>query len=211
MDPFWDNFFLVIMYGNWGLRNINRYVSFMNKNLPNILTYSRIGLIPIIVGCFYLDSAIANWLAATLFLLASITDYFDGYLARTMKAQTNLGRFLDPIADKLLVCACILMLVKFDRADVIPSLLIICREILVSGLREFLAGINISVPVSKLSKIKTGVQMTALFLLLLGDQGQFFAFSNKIGNYALWAAALITVFTGYAYLRAGIKHITNEQ
>ncbi|MBL0318037.1 MAG: CDP-diacylglycerol--glycerol-3-phosphate 3-phosphatidyltransferase [Alphaproteobacteria bacterium] len=183
----------------------------MMKNLPNILTISRIALIPVIIGSFYIDTAIANWVAATLFLFASITDYFDGMLARALSAQSLIGRFLDPIADKLLVSACIVMLVHFNRADVIPALLIICREILVSGLREFLAGINVSVPVSKLSKIKTGVQMGAIFLLLLGNNGEVFERINHLGNIALWLAALLTILTGYAYLQSGLKHMANHE
>jgi CDP-diacylglycerol--glycerol-3-phosphate 3-phosphatidyltransferase len=184
----------------------------MKKNLPNILTISRIIVIPIIVATFYIeDSKLAHKLAAGLFLLASITDFFDGYLARAWSMQSNLGRFLDPIADKLLVGAVILMLVHYKRADVIPALAIICREILVSGLREFLAELRIGMPVSKLAKLKTATQLGAIFILLLGSKGSGFAYADLLGRITLWVAAGLTVFTGYAYLVAGMKYMQEEK
>ncbi len=131
----------------------------MLRALPNILTMSRILIIPILIASFYLEGRLSNWVAAGLFFVAGITDYFDGYLARAYSVQSKLGKFLDPIADKLLVAAAILMLIHFDRAHIVPALAIICREIMVSGLREFLAEIHISVPVSRLAKVKTGFQM----------------------------------------------------
>lgn len=182
----------------------------MLRSLPNILTLSRILIIPILVGSFYLTGKLSHQLAAGLFLLASITDFLDGYLARAWSMQSKLGRFLDPIADKLLVAAAILMLVHFGRADVLPALAIICREILVSGLREFLAELRISMPVSRLAKMKTSVQMLAIFLLLLGSQGSGIEATELIGRIALWIAAGLTVFTGYAYLRAGLRHMSDE-
>jgi CDP-diacylglycerol--glycerol-3-phosphate 3-phosphatidyltransferase len=190
-----------------------------NKNIPNILTFSRIVIIPILIASFYIEGRMYHWVAASLFLLASVTDFFDGYLARTWKATSNLGRFLDPIADKLLVAAAILMLVHFEgigRYDIIPAIAILCREIMVSGLREFLAQINVSVPVSNLSKIKTTVQMVAIFLLLLGVEGPSFAeveaitetnLTEFLGRILLWVSSILTLITGYAYLRSGLKHM----
>lgn len=180
------------------------------KNLPNILTLSRILVIPLLVAAFYTGGVLSHRVAAGLFLLASVTDFFDGYLARAWSIQSRLGRFLDPIADKLLVGASILILVDKGFAAIVPALAIICREILVSGLREFLAELRISMPVSRLAKLKTGVQMGAIFLLLLGSKGSGIEATEIIGSIALWFAAALTVFTGYAYLRAGLKHMSEE-
>lgn len=180
------------------------------KNLPNILTLSRILVIPLLVAAFYTGGVLSHRVAAGLFLLASITDFFDGYLARAWSIQSRLGRFLDPIADKLLVGAAILILVHTRNADILPALAIICREILVSGLREFLAELRISMPVSRLAKLKTGLQMGAIFLLLLGSKGSGIEATEIVGRIALWFAAALTVFTGYAYLRAGLKHMSEE-
>lgn len=182
----------------------------MIKFLPNFLTMSRILVIPILIASFYMHGKLAHWIAAGLFLFASITDFFDGYLARAWSAQSKLGRFLDPIADKLLVCAAILMLVHFDaigRYDIIAAIAIVGREILVSGLREFLAELRVSLPVSKLGKIKTAVQMTALFLLLLGEKGSGLHLTVTLGQITLWMAAILTLISGYAYLRAGLSHM----
>jgi cardiolipin synthase len=180
------------------------------KNLPNILTFSRIVVIPAILACFYFEGGIGNKIAAWLFVAACITDFFDGYLARVWSSQSNLGRFLDPIADKLLVGAVIVMMVHFGRADVIPAIAIICREILVSGLREFLAELKVSVPVSSLAKVKTAVQMIAIFLILLGSKGSGIEIMDMAARITLWAAAILTIITGYAYLKAGIKHMAND-
>src|ERR1700735_2020420 len=136
----------------------------MKKQLPNILTYSRILIIPLLVLIFLcFHSKLSDWACAVLFLYASITDFFDGYLARAWHAHSNLGKFLDPIADKLLIASCLMLLVGYHRADILPALAILCREILVSGLREFLADLRISVPVSTLAKYKTTAQMAAIF------------------------------------------------
>jgi len=180
----------------------------MKKQLPNWLTYSRILVIPVLVATFYSTEAWSNWLAAGLFAYASITDYFDGYLARSWDAMTKLGRFLDPIADKLLVATSLLLLVDAGRADKLPAIAILCREILVSGLREFLAELNISVPVSTLAKYKTALQMVAIFLLLLGPVMFNGKELGQVGNLLLWAAAYLTIITGYAYLRTGLKHMS---
>lgn len=179
----------------------------MLKNIPNYLTVMRIAIIPFVVASFYIEGKLWHWVAAGLFGFASLTDFFDGYLARAWKAQSKLGRFFDPIADKLLVVSIIVMLVHFKMADVVPAILILCREILVSGLREFLAEINVSVPVSRLAKIKTAVQMGAIFLLLIGTAGSGIEMVDEIGNIALWVASILTLVTGYAYLRAGLKHM----
>lgn len=193
-----------------------------SKNLPNILTISRIIIIPILIASFYIEGKLYHYVAAGLFLLASVTDYFDGYLARSLNAVSPFGRFLDPIADKLLVAAAIIMLVHFDdigKYDVIPAIAILSREIMVSGLREFLAEIRVSLPVTTLAKIKTGVQMTAIFLLLLGTEGPNIAevqtvteitLTELLGRILLWVAAMLTLITGYAYLKSGLAHMKDR-
>lgn len=179
----------------------------MKKSLPNWLTYSRILVIPLLIVAFYQDKDLGYWLSAGLFLYASITDYFDGYFARAWAATSKLGQFLDPIADKLLIVTALVLLVDAHRASIYPAIAIICREVLVSGLREFLACLKISMPVSKLAKIKTGLQMVAIFLLLLGPAGPYFMDTEQLGSFLLWAAALLTLVTGYAYLRTGLRHM----
>jgi cardiolipin synthase len=182
------------------------------QNLPNILTILRILVIPILISSFFLEGVLSNWIAATLFIFASLTDFVDGYLARLLKAQSNLGRVLDPIADKLLVATAIVMLVHFGEGDLlitIPGIIILFREIFVSGLREFLAGINVSVPVSNLAKWKTGMQMGALSLMILGDKGTGIEFTNELGRAGLIFAAFLTLITGFVYLRASSKHLKN--
>jgi CDP-diacylglycerol--glycerol-3-phosphate 3-phosphatidyltransferase len=182
------------------------------KKLPNILTISRIIIIPIIIILSYFDKTTTiNKITALLFAIACVTDFLDGYLARTWKAQSSLGRFLDPIADKLLVGSVILMLVHFDKIDILPALAIICREILVSGLREFLAELRVSVPVSNLSKVKTGFQMTAIFLLLLGSKASGFEYVDLLGKILSWIAAMLTIFTGYAYLKSALKYMEEQE
>ncbi len=184
----------------------------MAQSLPNLLTLSRIVVIPALIGAFFLPDPFGNWVSFALFLGASITDYFDGYLARRRDEQSDLGRFLDPLADKLLVAAAVVMLVAFDRigdsdVHVLAATVIVCREILVSGLREFLAGLSIGMPVSKLAKWKTGLQMAAITVLLLGDAAPFDIPAVDIGVAGLWVAAILTLYTGYDYLRAGLRHI----
>ncbi|MDP6109020.1 MAG: CDP-diacylglycerol--glycerol-3-phosphate 3-phosphatidyltransferase, partial [Rhodospirillales bacterium] len=137
----------------------------MLTNLPNLLTLSRIASIPLLVATFYIDHPLGNWLGLAILTLAGMTDFFDGYLARALSQQSMLGKFLDPIADKLLVSSLILMLVAFNRIPgiaILPAVVILCREILVSGLREFLAGAQVGVPVSKLAQWKTTLQMLML-------------------------------------------------
>jgi CDP-diacylglycerol--glycerol-3-phosphate 3-phosphatidyltransferase len=139
--------------------------------------------------------------------LACITDFLDGYLARVYAIQSKLGALLDPIADKLLVSAIILILVAKGKVYILPSLAIICREILVSGLREFLATLKVKMPVTRAAKLKTGIQMFALFLLILGDRGSGIEQVNMIGNIFLWLAAILTIATGYVYLRKTIESL----
>lgn len=181
-------------------------------NFANILTFSRILMIPLIVGSFYLDGPKANWIGFSIFAIAGITDFFDGYLARKYNMSSALGKFMDPIADKLLIAAALLMMVAFHRIDgpaVIAAVVILCREFAVSGLREFLADLKVSVPVSYLAKWKTTLQMLALGFLLVGDASPDLIPSLMIGTICLWVAALLTLYTGYDYFRAGLRHMVD--
>ena len=188
-------------------------------NLPNMLTYARILAVPLVVLCFFLEghlksSDFARWSALIIFLLASITDYFDGYLARAWQQTSNIGKMLDPIADKLLVAACLLMLAADETIyglSLLAAIVILCREILVSGLREYLAALKVSVPVTQLAKWKTTIQMVAIAFLLAGPAGdKIFPLTTQTGLVLLWIAALVTLYTGYDYFRAGLKHIMDE-
>ena len=180
----------------------------MLKNIPNILTSLRIILIPILVSAFYIDSMIFHYIAVAIFIFASITDFFDGFLARAWKVQSNFGKMLDPIADKLLVASTLMMMVDKGIAPVLPTLVILCREILVSGMREYLAElkVKVSLPVSHLAKIKTGAQMVAIIILLLGEETTGIPYTNLVGKISIWIAAILTVVTGYEYLKQGIKY-----
>jgi cardiolipin synthase len=152
---------------------------------------------------------LSGWIAFILFCGAGITDYFDGYFARIRKEISNLGTFLDPIADKLLVASVILILTSkgiIDRWETIPALIILLREIAVSGLREYLAEIKVSVPVSSIAKLKTSLQLIALGILILSEGGIEVVPVLLFGKFALWIAALLTLYTGYDYLKSGIKH-----
>lgn len=184
----------------------------MPTNLPNLLTYARIVMVPAVVACFYFDGDAARWWALAIFVLAGITDFFDGYLARAWAQQSNLGRMLDPIADKLLVAAVLLALTRAGTIagfSLWAALVILCREILVSGLREFLAELRVSVPVSQLAKWKTTIQMIALAFLLAGPAGDKLVTGvTEVGIALLWAAAILTLYTGYDYFKAGIDHLT---
>jgi cardiolipin synthase len=162
----------------------------------------------------FMDPPLGNWLALAVYAIAGITDFFDGYLARAWSQQSSMGRFLDPIADKLLVAAVILMLVGFDRiggVTLLAAAVILCREILVSGLREFLAEVRVSLPVSRLAKWKTVLQLFVLGFLIIGDVGPDFGplGTREVGEIGLWLAAGLTLITGYDYLRAGLVHIQN--
>jgi cardiolipin synthase len=182
-------------------------------SLPNLLTLSRILVIPVVVATFYVQGDSARWLACALFSAAAVTDWLDGHMARRWEQQSELGRFLDPIADKLLVAATLLMLTATSRLSsgaVLPALVILCREILVSGLREYLAGLRIGLPVSKLAKWKTAIQMVAIGVLIVGDAGPALLPVAAIGEMLLWIAAGLTLLTGYDYLRAGLTHMTRS-
>lgn len=178
--------------------------------LPNLLTIIRIALIPVVVVLFYYDRPLSNWIVASIFIVACITDYLDGYFARTLKQTSRFGMFLDPVADKLLVAATLLMLVGFGRIhglSLIPAVVILCREMLVSGLREFLAEAHVSVPVTCLAKWKTSIQMVALAFLIIEDIPGCFLPIADFGTLGLWIAAFLTLITGFDYLRAGLKHM----
>lgn len=187
-------------------------------NIPNLLTYARIVAVPLIVLCFFVEgrlqsSDFARWAGLVIFVLASITDYFDGYLARIWNQTSNIGKMLDPIADKLLI-ASILLLMAADGTiagwSLWAAITILCREILVSGLREYLAALKVSVPVTRIAKWKTAAQMFALAFLLAGPAGdKVLPYTTEIGMGLLWVAAILTIYTGYDYFRAGLKHMVD--
>src|SRR5580658_700943 len=185
----------------------------MLKTLPNLLTLSRIAVIPLVVGTFYLARPWDAWLGGGLFAAACATDWLDGHFARRWQQISAFGRFLDPIADKLLFSMILMMLVAFNRLSpptLFPALVILAREILVSGLREFLAGLRVSVPVSRLAKWKTGIQMGAIGVLLISDALPGSARIEQAGEALLWLAALLTLVTGYDYLIHGLTHMEAE-
>jgi|TARA_E500000178_G_scaffold1326_1_gene1447 cardiolipin synthase len=179
------------------------------RSLPNILTMSRIAVIPVLVVLVWVGTDQLRWIALGVYTFACITDYFDGYLARILNHQSAMGRLFDPIADKLLVGACLLVLCSFGYISgltVLPALIILLREILVSGLREYLAEIRVGLPVSRLAKWKTGLQMFSLGFLIVGNASPPEIPSVFIGEICLWLAALLTLWTGYDYLRSGLLH-----
>ena len=181
-------------------------------SLPNLLTYGRVLAVPVVVMCmFWPEEFWMRWTALGIFALAAITDFLDGYLARIWEQQSSLGRMLDPIADKLLVAACLMMLVA-DRTihgwSIWAAIVILSREILVSGLREFLAELRVSVPVSTIAKWKTTVHLVSVGFLIAGQAGETVLPGNvTIGIVLLWIAALLTLYTGYDYFKAGIRHV----
>lgn len=183
-------------------------------SLPNILTYARIAAVPAMVGCFFLEGTYSYWLALVIFVAAGITDFLDGYLARAWQQQSSLGRMLDPIADKLLVSAALLMLAANQTIagwSLWAGVIILSREILVSGLREFLSELNVSVPVTRLAKWKTAAQMLAIGFLLVGPAGDsIFPWTTLTGLILLWMAALLTLYTGYDYFKAGLHHVIEQ-
>ncbi len=185
----------------------------MLKSLPNLLTLSRILAVPLLVLLMWEANWLGYLLAFILFTVAGITDYFDGYLARSYGTVSKLGQFLDPIADKIMVAATIMMLVATKLVSgwhVIAAIVILLREITVSGLREYLAGLQVSVPVSRLAKWKTTFQMVALGALLLAGFTVHKADwipALEVGIISLWIAALLTLVTGYDYLRVGLRHM----
>jgi cardiolipin synthase len=185
----------------------------MTNNLANNLTLSRIAAIPAVSVLLYVPGAPGAWCAFAVYAAACVTDWLDGWVARTYGQASEFGRFLDPIADKLLVAAVLLILVGQQRIDgwsVISALVILSREILVSGLREFLAKTAISVPVSRLAKWKTGIQMVALGVCIVGAHGPWGLPWVMIGEVGLAAAALLTLVTGWDYLRSGLTHMSSE-
>ncbi len=187
----------------------------MVTSLPNVLTLSRIGVIPVLVALLYFHGSVTRWIALVLFVGAALTDYLDGYLARHRGEVSAFGRLLDPIADKLLVASLIVILVAIGQIGglvVIPAIVILCREILVSGLREYLAEIQVPMPVSRLAKWKTTLQMVALGVLIVGDEaGPALLPVDLIGDTGLWIAALLTLVTGYDYMAHGFQHVTSDK
>jgi cardiolipin synthase len=185
--------------------------------LPNLLTLSRIFAVPILVFLLWRPAPYDYLITFVLYCIVGITDYFDGYLARAQGLTSRLGQFLDPIADKIMVAAVLVMLMASRKADgdvpiienwaVIPALVILLREIFVSGLREFLGSSNVSVPVSQLSKWKTTFQLVALGALILGGAFPAQPWVHQAGLASLWAAAALTLVTGYDYLRIGLRHL----
>ncbi len=184
-------------------------------NLPNMLTFGRVVIVPAVVAClFWPDEYELRWTALGLFTLAAITDFFDGYLARIWDQQSALGRMLDPIADKLLVSAVLMILVAdgtIKSWSLWAAIVILCREILVSGLREFLADLKVPVPVSAVAKWKTTVQLIALGFLIAGRAGELVLPGTvQIGLFLLWISALLTLYTGFDYFKAGLKYVVEE-
>ena len=190
----------------------------MLKKIPNILTIGRIIIVPFFVIAFFLPGFYGDVIALILFIVASFTDFLDGMLARMMKQESKLGELLDPIADKIIVAAALILLVMngtIKNYEVIAAIIILTREILVSGLREFLAKGRIKLPVSNLSKLKTVLQMVSIGLLLSGETGnKIINFQDynaqTIGIILLWLSAFLTLYTGYEYLRKGIDHAISE-
>ncbi|MEG9862070.1 MAG: CDP-diacylglycerol--glycerol-3-phosphate 3-phosphatidyltransferase [Parvularculales bacterium] len=195
----------------------------MLTSLPNLLTYGRILLIPTMMTTFFIPADWARWVAFGLFVVASITDFLDGYLARVRQQHSSFGRMLDPIADKLLVATLLLMLVgqgTIAGLSILAAVVILCREILVSGLREYLGALQISVPVNLLSKWKTLIQLLAIGFLIPAPAtdkliaikiiNQDYSLFTGIGLTLLWIAALLTLYTGYDYWRSGIAYVIDE-
>jgi len=182
----------------------------MFKTLANQLTLSRILLIPVILILLALPGIWAAWAAWLLFTIAGVTDFLDGYMARREHQVSKIGQFLDPIADKLLVSAVLLLLVgngRIEGINILPALVILLREVAVSGLREFLAGLSVSVPVSRLAKWKTTIQLVALGFLIVGSpNAPWWIPATLIGDLLLWVAGVLTVMTGYDYWRASLRH-----
>jgi cardiolipin synthase (CMP-forming) len=184
-------------------------------SLPNLLTYGRLLAVPAVAALlFWPEDHWSRWIALTIFIAAGVTDYFDGYFARLYAQQSALGRMLDPIADKLLVSSALLMLVRDETIydwHLWAAMVILCREILVSGLREFLAELKVSVPVSRIAKWKTVLQMVAVGFLIAGPAGEtVLRGTAAIGLMLLWIAAVLTLYTGWDYLKAGIQQVVEK-
>ena len=186
----------------------------MKIKIPNILTIGRIILVPIFVITFYIPGFLGDLIPFFIFLLASFTDFLDGVLARLYKEESKLGELLDPIADKIIVAAALVLLVMNDiirNYEVIAAIIILTREILISGLREFLAKSQVVMPVTGLAKFKTFIQMFAIAILLTGESGnKIVSFqdynAHTIGIFFLWLSAFLTLYTGYDYVKKGIDH-----
>jgi cardiolipin synthase len=194
----------------------NRPMSARPFALPNLLTYARIAAVPAVVLCLHFQEVPRagewlRWVALAIFIAAGVTDFLDGYFARKWGEFSSFGRMLDPIADKLLVSACLLMLVSdgtIRGASLFAAVIILCREILVSGLREYLAGLNVRVEVTRLAKWKTTLQLVAVGFLVLGDAGDAIVpVVTPIGLFLLWLSATLTLYTGWDYFRAGLRHL----
>tara|TARA_B110000438_G_scaffold218647_1_gene211541 strand:- start:703 stop:1287 length:585 start_codon:yes stop_codon:yes gene_type:complete len=190
----------------------------MNIKIPNILTIGRIIIVPFFVITFFIPGLFGDLIPFFLFVLASFTDYLDGLLARLFKEESRLGELLDPIADKILISAALILLVMngtIKNFEVIAAIIILTREILISGLREFLAKVSIDMPVTSLSKLKTFIQMLSIAILLTGESGNkvinFQDYNAQtIGIILLWLSSFLTLYTGYDYLIKGIDHAMNE-
>ena len=187
--------------------------------LANLLTYGRIAAVPIVVGCMYLQSILEaglwlRWVALFVFITAGLTDVLDGYVARAWGQQSSFGRMLDPIADKLLVSSCLLMLAADGTIRgwaLWAAIVILCREILVSGLREYLAELRVTVKVTQLAKYKTFLQLLAVGFLIAGEAGDLILpITSLIGLMLLWLSALLTLYTGWDYFRAGVRHLIED-
>jgi len=177
------------------------------RNVPNLLTLARLAAVPIVILSFYIPHPLARWVAVVTFVLACLTDFLDGFFARLWGYTSTMGRILDPIADKVLVAATLLMLVGFDvigKFSLIPAVIILLREILVSGLREFLSALDVNLPVSHMAKWKTSLQMMALMCFLIQDVHPFFPAYvwHTLGLFGFWTAAGLTLYTGYDYYTA---------
>jgi cardiolipin synthase len=188
-------------------------------SVPNLLTYARIAAVPAVVACLYGSDILhwglgLHWVALTIFIAAAVTDFLDGYFARAWGQHSSFGRMLDPIADKLLVASCLLMLAANGTIkgwSLWAAIVILCREILVSGLREYLAELRVSVPVTRLAKWKTTGQLVAVGFLVLGEAGdRILPVVTPTGLTLLWLSALLTLYTGYDYFRAGVRHLIKE-
>ena len=186
----------------------------MKLKIPNILTIGRIILVPIFIGTFYLPGALGDWIPFVIFALASFTDFLDGLLARLYKNESKLGELLDPLADKILVASALVLLVMdniINNYEVLAAIIILTREILISGLREFLARAQVNMPVTKSARFKTFIQMFSIAILLTGESGNKLVNfgdynAHSIGIILLWIAAFLTLYTGYDYVRKKIHH-----
>ena len=184
-------------------------------NLPNLLTYGRILAVPIVAALLMWGGDTARWAALGIYVVAAITDFLDGYLARKWQQQSALGRMLDPIADKVLVSVVLLVLAAdgiLFGGHMWAAIIILAREVLVSGLREFLGELRVSVPVTKIAKWKTTAQLLAIGFLIAGPTGdKIIPHTTQVGLVFLWVAAALTLYTGYDYFRAGLRHVVDEE